>query len=624
MCRLVFDIEANGLYLYETRLTREEMVDTIWIITALDIDSGKVHVFSDYDTTNPVEPLDNFKTLFSSATALIGHNIIDYDLPVLEALTGWSISEDTQVFDTLILSKMLNYWRFNKRHSLAEWGEFLGHPKPEQEQWEYYEDSIYHRNIADVMINHKVYDVLCDEYAAKVDNLPEKQVEYFKRAVQVEHKVAEFGVLSRHHGWKFDLDAAKKLEEAMQEAVDTARGEIEPKMGYTIKPKDASPTFPFYRKNGYYKAFTARYFGIDPSRALEDDPIVGRFSRLKYIEPNLQSVEQLKAFLFRLGWKPIKYNFDFKNGKKVKGSPSLCKPSLEALGPIGSKIVDFKQDSSRLGYLRKYILNTDEDHIIRGGLNTIGTETGRCGHKVIANIAGSKAKWGKEVRQLFQCKEGYKVIGADSASNQMRGLCHFLNDDNFTKLVLDGSIHERNGTLLGCDASTAKTWVYAFLYGASPAKLGEVLTGAPDKETGLQSIDIMQSSIPNLKSLIDKLEKAARTNYRLKGKYSIRTIDGRDIYMAAPRLALNYLLQSTEAITCKAAVAYAMKEFKEKNIDAYPLIFVHDEQEWAVREDQAEEALEILIASFREAPKEFGVTVMDGDGAIGDSWYDVH
>jgi hypothetical protein len=101
-------------------------------------------------------------------------------------------------------------------------------------------------------------------------------------------------------------------------------------------------------------------------------------------------------------------------------------------------------------------------------------------------------------------------------------------------------------------------------------------------------------------------------------------LDGRRVYVNSAHQSLNYLLQSAEAITCKAAVGYAMNKINEEKLDAYPVIFYHDEMAWVAKESDAERVKEICIESFREAPKDFNVTCMDGDGVIGSCYADVH
>ncbi len=42
------------------------------------------------------------------AERLIGHNIIGYDLPVLKKVLGWTPSKNTEIVDTLVLSRLIH------------------------------------------------------------------------------------------------------------------------------------------------------------------------------------------------------------------------------------------------------------------------------------------------------------------------------------------------------------------------------------------------------------------------------------------------------------------------------------------------------------------------------------
>src|SRR5699024_5311016 len=46
--------------------------------------------------------------LLSRANRLIGHNIINHDLPIMSKLYNWSPEAHTEVFDTLIVSRLIN------------------------------------------------------------------------------------------------------------------------------------------------------------------------------------------------------------------------------------------------------------------------------------------------------------------------------------------------------------------------------------------------------------------------------------------------------------------------------------------------------------------------------------
>ena len=121
-----------------------------------------------------------------------------------------------------------------------------------------------------------------------------------------------------------------------------------------------------------------------------------------------------------------------------------------------------------------------------------------------------------------------------------------------------------------------------------------------------------------------KLEKYFEATLKKTGKGYILALDERPIYAEAVRLVLNYALQSFEKITVSASIEQLQRELDEGGFDWQPLIVYHDEAQFYVREDQAEAAKEIALKAFEEAPKQFGVNIMQGDAKIGKTWYDTH
>ena len=102
-------------------------------------------------------------------------------------------------------------------------------------------------------------------------------------------------------------------------------------------------------------------------------------------------------------------------------------------------------------------------------------------------------------------------------------------------------------------------------------------------------------------------------------------LDGRPVFANSEHQCLNYLLQTTEGITCKAALSYSMKKIKEEGLKAEPRLFYHDEIAYVASKKDANRVGEILQESFREAPKTFGVECMDGGNyVVGTSYADVH
>ena len=144
MSNLVFDIEADGL-----------TPTKIHCIVAMDVDTKDVFTF---DNTQ----LDEGYNMLQTATKLIGHNIIGYDIPVVERLGHIDLS-DKKIVDTLVLSRLFKPTR-EGNHGLEGWGYRLGFKKgdfgEQEEAWEYYTPEMLEYCKRDVLLNHKVYNAL--------------------------------------------------------------------------------------------------------------------------------------------------------------------------------------------------------------------------------------------------------------------------------------------------------------------------------------------------------------------------------------------------------------------------------------------------------------------------------
>ena len=155
------------------------------------------------------------------------------------------------------------------------------------------------------------------------------------------------------------------------------------------------------------------------------------------------------------------------------------------------------------------------------------------------------------MRSLFICEEGYRVVGADSAGNQMRALCHYIGDDKFTKEVTSGDIHSYNANILGSTRGDAKRWLYAYLFGGGGKKLGTILTGKPDDKAGnavKQSISQLFQDWVKSKQSLDTIFNKTKNGY---GNAFVPALDGRRVYVNSAHQSLNYLLQSAEASHAK-------------------------------------------------------------------------
>ena len=135
--RLVIDIETDGLY---------DDVTKVWCAVIKDIDKGTV--------VSVQSKFSSLKNMLDRATLVIGHNIIDYDLPVLEKILG--ITYTGEVFDTYTASCLLNPDR-KGGHSLEAWGKRLGFAKGDFNDWSKFSSEMLDYCIDDVLLSEKVY-----------------------------------------------------------------------------------------------------------------------------------------------------------------------------------------------------------------------------------------------------------------------------------------------------------------------------------------------------------------------------------------------------------------------------------------------------------------------------------
>ena len=610
--KLVFDIESNGLL---------DTCNTIWCLVAQDVDTKETYSYSDYDDDLP--SLQEGLQLLQDAEVLIGHNIIGYDIPAVKIITGLDLI-DKKCFDTFIMSQTLRYKR-SHLHGLAGWGKALGNSKLHYDDWTKYTKEMLTYCIQDVHLNTEVYLHLLKEFKSilKVNPL-------ISKGLSVEHDIAKFNTIVREEGWNFNVKKAKENLKKLKNISDDIEKEIEPQLGTTVVFIDKEPKTPKFKKDGTYNAVTCRllsdYFNQEVNPAdTHLMPPGSSFQRSKVVQVKMGQIDYVKEWLKTQGWKPDDWTRKMVNNRWVNVSPKLTETSLVKLGPLGERIGMYYTLRNRISVLEGWLGNVNDKGRLCGNMWTIGTPSFRCRHEVIVNLPGVHSKWGRELRELFEADDGWKIVGADSSGNQLRGLCHYVNNPDFTKEVIYGDQHQRNADALGCSRSTAKTFLYAYLFGAGDAKLGETLTGKKDASRGKKSRSDFASAIKGLQEIKDKIESEWRKRNSTQGIGWIHGLDGRPVFINSEHQCLNYLLQSAEGITCKAATSYQMQKIKEEGLRARPRIFYHDETAWTVHPDDADRVGEILKESFAEAPKWFGVECMDGgDYIVGTSYADVH
>jgi DNA polymerase I-like protein with 3'-5' exonuclease and polymerase domains len=192
-----------------------------------------------------------------------------------------------------------------------------------------------------------------------------------------------------------------------------------------------------------------------------------------------------------------------------------------------------------------------------------------------------------------------------------------MKDKEYINEILHGDIHTANQMASGLQSrDSAKTFIYALLYGAGDAKIGSIVAGS--KADGKRLKTKFLNNTPSLRDLRDRVKKASQRGY-LKG------LDGRRIWVRSEHSALNTLLQGAGAIVMKKALAILDNDAILKGIEYKFLGNIHDEIQTEVNDEQATLFGELAVLAIKKAGEELNLRCpLDGEYKIGASWNETH
>ncbi len=610
--RLVFDIEANGLY---------DDADTIWCICAEDVDTGEKWEYGGDGFSLHSLPL------LSKATELIGHNIINYDLPLLKKILGWAPNETTKITDTLVMSRLANpdrpkppgYTGKGGPHSLEAWGYRVGKGKPEHDEWNVFSPAMLRRCREDVGINVLAYHTISSG----------ELNEFSEVCIDLEHSVAACITRQEHYGIRFDKERAEEYVSDLTGRIDQIDRDIVPKLPKSLEVLGTTVTNPFLKTGGYRKQtkdYLEQAYNKCPHEfrlSNLDTLIGGPYTRIKFNTFDLGSTQKVKEFLLSSGWLPENWNYSKTTGERT--SPKLEGDFHGVDGEIPKAVKERITWRHRRSQIEGWISNVRSDNTLPAGANPCGTNTGRMRHRIVVNIPKAntdkegaliwdteqqKDTYGTQMRSLFIPREGYVLVGHDASGLELRMLAHYMNDPEFTKEILDGDIHTFNQLRAGLPTrDSAKTFIYALIYGAGDAKIGSVVGG--DASDGKQLKSEYFGALPRLAKFIDSVKRAS-------GKGWLKGLDGRRVYMrrdASGRIARskapNTLLQNAGAVVMKKSCVILWDEVNRAQIKAQKVLDMHDEGQSEVWNDSKhiEPYCEIAVNSITQAGEYFNMNI---------------
>lgn len=632
---LVFDIETNGLY---------QDVTQLFCITILDTRNNEYKQYSEDHCTKGVLWLYE---QWQQGEMVVGHNIINYDLPVLAKLYSWfKITQELKdnTVDTLVLSRLIFSHledtdaalmrkgtlpkKLYKSHSLKAWGYRLGELKgtygDAPDAWEKFTPEMLDYNKQDVVVTKCLYDYLAAKH-------------YPQGAVDLEHAVAWLMSKQEKNGFPFDKEKALVLEAELR----SRAGELKAEM---VKIVPAYPDKIFIPKRdnkrlGYkagvpvqkYKEFNPNsrqqiewlirtHYNFEPSNPdcydIADDTTPLHDCRLKIDEESLHMMQN------ELG-------------------------DNNQLSKILKDIEELLMLNKRLGQLadgkNAWLSMIDTDGLIHGSVIPNGAVSGRATHSRpnVAQVPHVGSPYGKECRELFNSGDWYQA-GIDACGLELRCLAHFMypyDAGKYAHTILNGDIHTMNQKAAGLPTrNDAKRFIYAFLYGAGDEKIGKLI--GEDAKAGKKIKKKFLDATPAIAALRHAVENALvypadySHGFRKQKwkRHYLLGLDKRHLHVRSVHSALNLLLQSAGALVCKKWIVLTEKRLLARGFkhgwdgDFALMAWIHDEQQIACRTKEiAEIVVEEAQKAMRDTQAFFNFRVqLDTEGIIGKNWADCH
>ena len=564
MAKLFLDIE--------TTLFNGTLPNKIWCLVTI-CDKGNIVYYTEDD-------IHKFQNVAVNYSEFIGHNIIGFDAPVIKNVLGVDLFKIGKVTDTIILSRLFNPVR-EGGHSLKAFGLKFGYKKFDFDDFTKFSQEMLKYCIRDVKLLIQVYTLL-----------NRQGVNFSKESIELEHDVAKIITQQVSNGFLLDQEKAHLLLARLQQRVD----EVQTRVRETFIPLKIETTFTPKVNNkarGYVK-------GIP-------------FTKVKYQEFNLGSRQQIGERLINLGWKPKKFT--------DKGHVIVDEKVLSEIKdiPEAELIKEFLLLQKRVAMIESWIKAVREDGRVHGKVITNGAITSRMSHSSpnMAQVPAVYSPYGKDCRELWVVPSGYKLVGVDASGLELRILSHYMNDKEYINEVINGDIHSTNQTLAGLETrDIAKTFIYAFIYGAGNKKLGTIC--GRSESYGREIKNRFLKRLPSLAKLRTRVELAVKKGW-LKG------LDQRKLIIRQKHSALNTLIQGGGAIAMKKALVILSDYISQYKIDAIPVVNVHDEFQYQVKEEQADRFGTLAVKSIVDAGEQLGLRCsLNGEYKIGNNWKETH
>lgn len=610
MTTLVFDIETNGLL---------DELDRVHCLCIKSVENGNV-------VSCEPHSIDIGLRLLMDADVLIGHNIIKFDIPALQKVYPW-FKPKAKLMDTLILARLIYPEISNSdfplaekgqlpkkligRYSLEAFGYRIGEYKGDYKGgWDQWSQEMQDYCEQDIEVTTKLYHKLMER---------KEKHEFSDYSIELEHRVAEIIFRQEQNGFGFDMEKAAQLHQELL----VKRIELEKQLTAMFPPWEIKTPFMPKVNNktrGYVK---------------------GQLTyKTQVIEFNPSSRQHIaKVLKEKHGWEPKEFT--------EKGEAKVDDEVLASLPyPEAKLLAEYFLVQKRLAQLAEggegLMKRVARDGRIHGEVITNGAVTGRMTHRKpnMAQVPANRSPYGERFRDLFVPRAGWSLVGCDADALELRCFAHYVatyDGGAYTETVLKGKkedgtdMHSQNCRAIGFDPRThrdmAKTFLYAFLYGAGDHKIGSIIgaTGS-DQAVRKAGAKIRRRFLSNLPALGKLTERVAQ---KVKDTGSLKGIDGRRLSCRSTHSALNTLLQSAGAVAMKVAQVTMDEDLQAMGyLPGHDYEFcatVHDEVQIECRSEIAETVGKTAAEAIKKAGEKLGFKCsLAGNYEIGGSWKQTH
>lgn len=676
--KLIFDIETNGLL---------DELTTIHSLVIRNYDTEEVFSYTPDNIEEGVR-------LLQEADEIIGHNIIKFDIPAIKKVYPWFVPKG-KATDTLILARL--FWpelmeldaglvkrgilpkRLTGRYSLDAFGYRLNEWKGDYsdvmkehglDPWAAWNEEMQRYCEQDVVVTTKLYSKCLIIQAG--EDKKGKGIAYSEQSIRLEMQVAEIIARQERHGFAFDVRKAEqfyllliKEREELAEKLKNIFGAwwapvdyVDVKRTRKVKRKDLPPVGEKQNRKGI----------IEPVFVLEHYYEGSCHTKIKRVEFNPSSNQHIANRLKILrGWKPT----EFTPSGEVKVDETILSklpyPETELL----TRYLMVAKRIAQLAEGNQAWLKKEKNERIHGSVITVGAVTRRMTHNNpnVAQVPKVGSPYGAECRELFTASKDNVLVGCDADALELRCLAGYMaayDEGDYIKTVLSGDkalgtdMHSVNARALGLDPKLtypvdgrqlsgrdiAKTWFYAFIYGAGDYKLGTVMgvTGSQKTicKTGKESRERFLAGLPALGKLVKavqnrafgysrfaKLPDGRKQLQKVEGRGFVIGLDGGKIKVRHKHSALNTLLQSAGAIIMKKALVILDEDLQHSGmkptIDYEFSANIHDEWQIDCRPEVAEQIAHIAEDAIKKAGEAFNFACpLAGNADIGKNWKETH